>query len=184
MNSAVLDDMLSLSRTTGHGAIFGFAGYSGSGKTTLAEKLIDYFYQKNIEIAVVKHAHHNFEADHEGKDSYRLRVAGSRQVLVSSVTRSALFTENRSEEEPSLKSLLSRLEPARLVLVEGFKKEFIPKLEIWQKSNQSPLLYLHDETILAMVTNDDILDLPIPRFHLNEIQKIADFIISTVGIKF
>ena len=132
MNSAVLDDMLSLSRTTGHGAIFGFAGYSGSGKTTLAEKLIDYFYQKNIEIAVVKHAHHNFEADHEGKDSYRLRVAGSRQVLVSSVTRSALFTENRSEEEPSLKSLLSRLEPARLVFVEGFKKEFIPKLEIWQ----------------------------------------------------
>ena len=112
MNSAVLDDMLSLSRTTGHGAIFGFAGYSGSGKTTLAEKLIDYFYQKNIEIAVVKHAHHNFEADHEGKDSYRLRVAGSRQVLVSSVTRSALFTENRGEEEPSLKSLLSRLEPA------------------------------------------------------------------------
>ena len=164
--------------------ILGFCAYSGTGKTTLLTQLIPILRNRGIQLGVIKHAHHNFEADHEGKDSYRLRAAGSRQVLVSSVTRSALFTENRSEEEPSLKSLLSRLEPARLVLVEGFKKEFIPKLEIWQKSNQSPLLYLQDETILAMVTNDDILDLPIPRFHLNEIQKIADFIISTVGIKF
>ncbi len=183
MNSGVLDDMLSLSRTTGHGAIFGFAGYSGSGKTTLAEKLIHYFYQKKIEIAVVKHAHHQFEADHKGKDSYRLRTAGSRQVLVSSITRSALFIENERKGEPSLKSLLHRLEPARLVLVEGFKKEFIPKLEVWQESNQSPLLYLQDDTILAMVTDDEMLNLPIPQFKMDEIQEIADFIISTTGIK-
>ena len=95
MNSAVLDDMLSLSRTTGHGAIFGFAGYSGSGKTTLAEKLIDYFCQKNIEIAVVKHAHHDFEADHEGKDSYRLRVAGSRNHTSERVAGNRKFQRSR-----------------------------------------------------------------------------------------
>ena len=183
MNNAVLDDMLSLSRTTGHGAIFGFAGYSGSGKTTLAEKLIRYFNQKKIETAVVKHAHHQFEADHKGKDSYRLRVAGSSQVMISSSTRLALFVENENKEEPSLKSLLHRLEPARLVLVEGFKKEFIPKLEVWQESNQTPLLYSQDKTILAMVTDDEILNLPIPKFKMDEIQKIANFIISLAGIK-
>ena len=120
MNSFVLDNMLSLSRTTGHGAIFGFAGYSGSGKTTLVEKLIRYFNQTKIETAVVKHAHHQFEADHRGKDSYRFRVAGSRQVLLSSSTRSAHFVENENKGEPSLESLLSRLKPTRLVLVEGF----------------------------------------------------------------
>ncbi len=183
MNSAVLDDMLSLSRTTGHGAIFGFAGYSGSGKTTLAEKLVYYFNQKKIEIAVVKHAHHEFEADHKGKDSYRLRAAGSRQVLISSRTRSALFTENEDKGEPSLKSLLCRLEPARIVLVEGFKKEFIPKLEVWQEVNQTPLLYLKDKTILAIVTDDEMLNLQIPQFKMDEIQKIANFIISLAGIK-
>ena len=183
MNSPVLDDMLSLSRTTGHGAIFGFAGYSGSGKTTLAEKLIHYLNQKKIEIAVIKHAHHQFEADHKGKDSYRLRVAGSRQVLISSSKRSAIFIENENNKEPSLKSLLYRLEPARLVLVEGFKKERIPKLEVWQKSNQTPLLYLQDKTILAMVTDDEILNLSIPQFKMNEIKKIANFIISLADIK-
>ena len=147
MDSVVLDNMLSLSRTTGHGAIFGFAGYSGSGKTTLVEKLIRYFNQTKIETAVVKHAHHQFEADHKGKDSYRLRVAGSRQVLISSCTRSAHFVENENKGEPGLESLLSCLEPTRLVLVEGFKKKFIPKSEVWQESNQTPLLkhlcYIH-----------------------------------------
>ena len=184
MNSVVLDNMLSLSRTTGHGAIYGFAGYSGSGKTTLLEKLIRYFNQTKIETAVVKHAHHQFEADHKGKDSYRLRVAGSRQVLISSSTRSAHFVENENEGEPSLESLLSRLEPTRLVLVEGFKKEFIPKLEVWQESNQTPLLYSQDKTILAMVTDDEVLNLSIPQFKMNEIKKIANFIISLADINF
>ena len=100
--SAVLNEMRSLSRTTGHGAIFGVAGFSGSGKTTLAEKLIRCFCERNIEIAVVKHAHQHFESDHEGKDSYRLREAGSSQVRVSSVARSALFTEHKRQGEPSL----------------------------------------------------------------------------------
>jgi len=180
--SAVLDEMRSLSRTTGHGAIFGVAGFSGSGKTTLAEKLIRCFCKKNIEIAVVKHAHQHFEADHEGKDSYRLREAGSRQVMVSSVARSALFTENKRQGEPSLTELLHRLEPAALVLVEGFKKEAIPKLEVWREANQSPLLFLEDKTILAMVSDDEIKGLQIPRFNMNETQKIADFIISILGL--
>ena len=179
---AVLDEMRTLSRTTGHGGIFGIAGFSGSGKTTLAEKLILCFCERNIEVAVVKHAHQNFEADHEGKDSYRLREAGSRQVIVSSVTRSALFTENEPEGEPSLRELLHRLEPATLVLVEGFKKEAIPKIEVWREANRSPLLFLEDKTILAMVSDDEIKDLQIPCFNMNEIQKIADFIISTLSL--
>jgi molybdopterin-guanine dinucleotide biosynthesis protein B len=179
--SAVLDEMRSLSRTTGHGAIFGVAGFSGSGKTTLAEKLIRCFCKRNIEIAVVKHAHRHFEADHEGKDSYRLREAGSRQVMVSSIGRSALFAENKREGEPSLTELLHRLEPATLVLVEGFKKEAIPKLEVWREANHSPLLFLEDKTILAMVSDDEIKGLQIPRFNMNETQKIADFIISILG---
>ena len=180
--SAVLDEMRSLSRTTGHGAIFGVAGFSGSGKTTLAEKLIRCFCERNIEIAVVKHAHQHFEADHEGKDSYRLRVAGSRQVIVSSVARSALFIENKLQGEPSLTELLHRLEPTTFVLVEGFKKEAIPKIEVWREANRSPLLFLEDKTILAMVSDDEIKNLQIPRFNMNEIQKIADFIISKLSL--
>ena len=142
MNSIVLDDMLPLSRATGHGTVFGFAGYSGSGKTTIVEKLIRYFNQKKIETALVKHAHHQFEADHKGKDSHRLRVAGSRQVLISSSKRSAHSVANENKREPSLESLLLRLEPTRLVLVEGFKKEFIPKLKVWQDTTKH-LCYTH-----------------------------------------
>ena len=179
---SVLDEMRSLSRATGHGAIFGVAGFSGSGKTTLAEKLIRCFCKRNIEIAVLKHAHQHFEADHKGKDSYRLREAGSRQVIVSSIARSALFTENESKREPSLTELLHRLEPTTLVLVEGFKKETIPKMEVWREANRSPLLFLEDKTILAMVSDDEIKGLQIPQFYMNEIEKIVDFIISTLGV--
>jgi molybdopterin-guanine dinucleotide biosynthesis protein B len=101
--------------------------------------------------------------------------------MVSSVARSALFTENKRQGEPSLTELLHRLEPATLVLVEGFKKEAIPKLEVWREANHSPLLFLEDKTILAMVSDDEIKGLQIPRFNMNETQKIADFIISILG---
>jgi molybdopterin-guanine dinucleotide biosynthesis protein B len=93
-----------------------------------------------------------------------------------------LFAENKREGEPSLTELLHRLEPATLVLVEGFKKEVIPKLEVWREANRSPLLFLEDKTILAMVSDDEIKGLQIPRFNMNETRKIADFIISTLDL--
>ena len=111
-----------------HGAVFGFAGWSGSGKTTLVEKIISHVSAGGVNVASIKHAHHLFDADHAGKDSFRHREAGARQVLVSSVHRSAHFIEYGDRGETDLAQLLEQLLPAELVLVEGFKSYPIEKM--------------------------------------------------------
>ena len=155
--------------------IFGLAGYSGSGKTTLLERLIPFFTGQGLTLALIKHAHHDFDIDQAGKDSYRHRQAGATEVLVSSAQRWALMHELRGAEEPSLQAHLARLSPCDLVLVEGFKREPIPKLEIHRQANAKPLLFTQDPHIIAIAT-DAPIETSLPRFDLSAIDAIVFFI--------
>lgn len=160
-----------------HRAIFGFAGWSGSGKTTLVEKIISHLSADGLDVATIKHAHHNFEADHEGKDSYRHRKAGSRQVLVSSAQRSAYFLEHMEGSEPDLTVLLERLFPADLVLVEGFKSYPIEKIEVYRPSIGKPKLFPNDPLVIAVASDEPVLDCPLPVFKLDDVASIAAFVL-------
>ena len=162
--------------------VFGLAGWSGSGKTTLAEKLIKHITDQAIIMATIKHAHHAFDADSPGKDSWRHRQAGARQVIVSSAHRTAHFTEH-AQTEPDLTQLLAQLGPCDLVLVEGFKKEPIDKLEIWREQLGKPPLYPQDKHIVAVASDVELPECPLPVFDLNDAAAISDFILSQVGLK-
>lgn len=156
---------------------FGFAGYSGSGKTTLIEKLIPLLTVRGLKVSLIKHVHHDFDIDQPGKDSWRHRKAGCSEVLVTSDQRWALMHELRDEPEPGLEAHLRHLSPCDLVLVEGFKKEPIPKLEIHRPAVCKPLLYPEDGQIVAVAT-DAKLAAPLPLFDLNRPEKIAGFILQ------
>ena len=166
--------------THGHKLVIGLAGFSGAGKTTLAEQLIPLLVAKGFNIATIKHAHHNFDADIEGKDSWRHRQAGASQVLVSSKKRRAHFTETADENEASLDTLLTELAPSDIVLVEGFKNDPIPKIELRRAGLDSPALYKKNPHILAVATDSKITDCPLPQFDINDPKAIADFIADMV----
>ncbi|TCV86737.1 molybdopterin-guanine dinucleotide biosynthesis protein B [Sulfurirhabdus autotrophica] len=162
--------------------IFGFAGFSGSGKTTLIEQLIPVLLSKGLRVSLIKHAHHDFDIDQPGKDSYRHRKAGCAEVLVASGNRWALMHELRDEAEPSLDELLTHFSKCDLVLVEGFKKEPIPKLEIYRAENNKPLLYPEDSHIVAIATDSEVVtDLPI--LDINQPHIVADFILNYLELK-
>ena len=161
--------------------IFGFAGYSGSGKTTLIEKLIPLFTQRGLKVSLIKHAHHTFDVDTPGKDSYRHRHAGCSEVLVTSSRRWVLMHELRGAPEPDLNQQIQHLSPCDLLLVEGFKREPIPKLEVYRASVGEPLLHPHDENIVG-IASDEQLETRLPRFDLNDPGKIADFVLKQVGL--
>jgi len=162
--------------------IFGIAGWSGSGKTTLIEQLIPRFVGRGLTVSLIKHAHHSFDVDHPGKDSYRHRVAGCREVLVSSQARWVVIHELRGEPEPPLEEQIKRVSPCDLLLVEGYKRYAMPKLEIWRKENAKPLLYPEDEHVVAIAA-DAALETRLPRFELNDYDAIGDFILSYNGFK-
>ena len=166
--------------------VFGIAGYSGSGKTTLLEQLIPRFRAKGLRIAVIKHAHHGFDIDRPGKDSYRHREAGAQEVLLACNARWALMHEIRDEAEPSLSDYLSRLSPCDLVLVEGFKQEPVPKLEVHRPALGKPPLYLTRPDIVAVASdvgrealNDFPADLSL--LPLAEVDALVDFIWDYLG---
>ena len=163
-----------------HKLVIGLAGFSGAGKTTLAEQLIPLLVAKGFNIATIKHAHHNFDADIEGKDSWRHRQAGASQVLVSSKKRRAHFTETTDENEASLDTLLTELAPSDIVLVEGFKNDPIPKIELRRQDINNPALYKKNPHILAVATDSKITDCPLPQFNINDPKAIADFIADMV----
>jgi len=160
---------------------FGFAGWSGSGKTTLIEKLIPLFVARGLKVALVKHAHHTFDVDQAGKDSYRHRHAGCTEVLVTSSRRWVLMHELRGAAEPGLEEHLAHLSPCDLVLVEGFKREPIPKLEVYRAVVGEPLLHPHDRDIIA-IASDRRLDTSLPQFDLNDHGAIADFVLRHADI--
>jgi len=161
--------------------IFGFAGYSGSGKTTLIEQLIPLFTVRGITVSLIKHAHHTFDIDQPGKDSHRHRTAGCSEVLVTSSRRWALIHELRGAPEPTLADQVQRLSQCDLVLVEGYKRERIPKLEVYRSSIGEPLIHPHDDNIVAIAT-DAPLQTPLQQFDLNTPGPIADFILAHVGL--
>ena len=157
--------------------IFGIAGYSGSGKTTLLEKLIPEFTGRGYKISVIKHAHHGFDIDRPGKDSYRHREAGATEVLLSCNDRWALMHERRDEGEPTLDELLGHLSPCDLVLIEGFKQEPVPKIEVFRPENGKPPLFPERPDIQAIATNVS-LETNLPCIGLDDVAAMADFIIN------
>lgn len=163
--------------------VFGFAGWSGSGKTTLIEQLIPRLVARVGRVSLVKHAHHRFDIDHPGKDSYRHREAGCTEVLVSSARRYAITHELRGERELTLAEAIARLAPCDLVLVEGYKTEQIPKLEVWRPSVGKPLLHPIDRAVLGIATDDPAaLDgTALPVFRLDDVDEIATFVLANAA---
>lgn len=166
---------------------FGLAGYSGSGKTTLLEALIPRLTATGLRVSLIKHAHHRFDIDHPGKDSYRLREAGCSEVLLISGQRWVLMHELRGEAEPSLEDQLARFSECDLVLVEGFKHTPIPKLEVHRPAVGKPLIAGSGvETIVAIATDEpDVVrqQSGLPTLDLNDRGAIADFILRHMGFK-
>lgn len=162
--------------------VFGFAGWSGSGKTTLVEALIPRLVARGMRVSLVKHAHHDFEIDQPGKDSYRHRMAGCDEVLVTSVRRYALIGELRGAPELSLADALARLSPCDVVLVEGFKRAAIPKLEVWREALGKPRLAPGDANVIA-VASDTPAGMPdgLPVFDLRDTDAIATFVVQNAA---
>jgi molybdopterin-guanine dinucleotide biosynthesis protein B len=156
--------------------LIGLAGWSGSGKTTLLAKLIPALNARGLTVSTVKHAHHDFDIDTPGKDSHTHRLAGASEVLVSGGRRWALMHELREEAEPGLAELLTHLSPVDLVVIEGFKREAHPKIEIHRRAASRSLLHLHDPHIVAMASDIPAPAAPIPVVGLDDIEAIADLV--------
>ena len=152
--------------------VIGFAGWSGAGKTTLLTRLIPHLIAKGLRVSTLKHAHHAFDVDVPGKDSWRHREAGAAEVLVSSGKRWALMHELRGVDEPKLPELLARMSPVDLVIVEGFKRELHPKIEVHRAANGKPPLFLDDPDIIGVAT-DTLFETTLPVVSLEDIPAIA-----------
>jgi len=161
--------------------IFGIAGYSGSGKTTLIEKLIPLFTGDGLRVSLIKHAHHSFDIDHPGKDSYRHRHAGCSEVLVTSNLRWALMHELRGAREPTLEEMIKLIAPCDLLLIEGYKREPLDKLEVYRSTLGEPLLFPQDPRIIA-IAGDQRVDAELPQFSIDDVSAIAAFIRRQVGL--
>jgi molybdopterin-guanine dinucleotide biosynthesis adapter protein len=154
--------------------VIGLAGWSGAGKTTLIAKLIPELNTRGFRVSTLKHAHHAFDVDQPGKDSYLHREAGATEVLVASSNRWALMHELRGAPEPRLDALLAHLSPVDLVLVEGFKRDPHAKIEVHRVANDKPFLYPEDQNIRALVTDAKPPQAPLPSAHLDDTGSIAD----------
>ncbi len=164
--------------------ILGFAAYSGTGKTTLLIKLLPMFKAHGIRVGIIKHAHHSFDIDQPGKDSYELRKAGAAQMLVASSQRWALMVE--AEQEPILDELIGHLvaDKLDLILVEGFKNEVFPKIELHRRSLNHPLFFPYDPHIIAIATDDELSDQPkLTTLDINNTRQILDFIIKYLSVQ-
>ncbi len=166
--------------------VYGVVGWKNAGKTGLMERLVREITGRGFTVSTVKHAHHGFDIDHKGRDSWRHRAAGAKEVLVASRHRFALMHELRDEKEPALESLLARLAPVDLVLVEGYKRDDHPKVEAYRAATGNPLIAPDDPTIRAVASDVPLdLDLPdrdLPVFDLDDTARIADFILADTGL--
>ncbi|WP_439596870.1 molybdopterin-guanine dinucleotide biosynthesis protein B [Falsiroseomonas sp.] len=158
--------------------LIGLAGWSGSGKTTLLSRLIPELGARGVAVSTVKHAHHHFDVDRPGKDSFAHREAGARQVLVSSARRWALMTELRGAAEPPLTELLARLDPVDLVIVEGFKRDPHPKIEVFRTANAKPWLHPEDAAIIGIAADVTPPATTLPHLHLDDVAGIADLVLA------
>jgi molybdopterin-guanine dinucleotide biosynthesis protein B len=162
--------------------VLGIAGWSGSGKTTLVTRLLPLLVARGLRVSTVKHAHHDFDIDQPGKDSWRHRQAGASEVLISSSLRFALIHEHRGAAELDLQRILARMSPVDIVLVEGFKRELHPKIEVWRSAVGKPLLAANDPHIVAVATDNVRQGLPkdlsVPVLDLNDVEVVAEFVVE------
>jgi molybdopterin-guanine dinucleotide biosynthesis adapter protein len=158
--------------------MIGLAGWSGAGKTTLLIKVIPLLVARGLTVSTLKHAHHAFDTDQPGKDSHSHRLAGATEVLVGAASRWALVHELRGEREPRLAELLAKLSPVDLVIVEGYKREPHPKLEVYRAANGKPLLHPDDPQIVALATDAAPASARIPVVSLDDIEGIADILLK------
>jgi len=156
--------------------IFGLAGWSGSGKTTLAVRLLPELISRGYAVSTLKHAHHDFDIDKPGKDSYEHRHAGATEVMVTSVRRWALMHENRGEPEPGFEEIAAHMAPVDLLLIEGFKHHAHPKLEVHRPATGQDLLCRDDPNIVAVASDAPLPGVAVPVLDLNNVSGIADFI--------
>ena len=160
--------------------ILGFSAYSGTGKTTLLRQLIPLLRARGLRISVIKHAHHDFDLDFPGKDSYELRKAGAEQTVICTTTRMALVTEfNHPSEEPSLQQIIATLDTGRvdIVLVEGYKDIRFPKIELHRQAMKTPYLHQQDDSIIAIACDTELAaDVTIPVLDINDVEAIARYI--------
>jgi molybdopterin-guanine dinucleotide biosynthesis adapter protein len=157
--------------------IIGLAGWSGSGKTTLLTKVIPRIVARGLAVSTLKHAHHDFDIDQPGKDSHSHRMAGATEVLVCSERRWALMHELRQEREPPLAALLRKLTPVDLVLIEGYKREPHPKLEVHRAAVGAPLMALDDPAIVAIASDVALPAAPVPVIALDDVERIVEVLI-------
>jgi molybdopterin-guanine dinucleotide biosynthesis adapter protein len=157
--------------------VIGLAGWSGAGKTTLVTRVIPVLVARGLRVSTIKHAHHDFDVDIPGKDSHAHRQAGASEVFVSSARRWAHIHELRGEAEPSLKDIFPRLNPADLVIVEGFKREPHPKLEVYRAALGKPLLHPDDDWIVALASDAPVAASRVPVIPLDDADKIADVLL-------
>lgn len=162
--------------------IFGLAGWSGSGKTTLMARLIPALAARGFSVSTLKHAHHAFDIDQPGKDSYVHRMAGASEVLVASGQRWALMHENRGSPELGLADLVAKLSPVDLILVEGFKRDRHPKLEVYRPANGKPPIHPDDPHIIAVASDAALPGCPLPVLDLDDADTIAAFILARCGL--
>ncbi|HEX2555943.1 MAG TPA: molybdopterin-guanine dinucleotide biosynthesis protein B [Microvirga sp.] len=159
--------------------VIGLAGWSGAGKTTLLVKLIPFLRARGLAVSTLKHAHHAFEIDRPGKDSFEHRQAGASEVLIASGRRWALMHELRDEAEPALPDLLRRLSQVDLVVVEGFKAHAHPKIEVHRAANGKPLLVRDLPNVRAVATDAALADIPVPVADLNDTAAVADLMLAS-----
>ncbi len=163
--------------------VYGIVGWKNSGKTTLVERLVSEITARGFSVSTVKHAHHTFDVDHEGKDSFRHRVAGASEVLLASRNRWALMHEIRDDAEPPLAKFLEKLAPVDLVLIEGYKRDCHAKLEVHRAETKQGLLVAEDATVTAVAANYVVDGLSVPQFELDDVKAIASYILKEVGLE-
>jgi molybdopterin-guanine dinucleotide biosynthesis adapter protein len=157
--------------------VIGVAGFKNSGKTTLVEKLVRHLTAQGYRVSTVKHAHHSFDIDHEGRDSFRHRKAGASEVAVISNERTAIIHELRGAEAPSLEQVLAQLKPCDLVIVEGYKRDTHDKIEVRNLDLDHPMLAGDDPTVIAIAANGAIDNSSVPTFDRDDVSSLALFIV-------
>ncbi len=162
--------------------IIGLAGWSGSGKTTLVCKLIPALVARGYRVSTMKHAHHAFDIDKPGKDSYEHRAAGATEVLVTSANRWALMHEHRGAPEPTAAELTAHMSEVDLLIIEGFKTEPHPKIEVFRRALGKPLLAPDDPQIVAVASDGPVAETDRPRLDLDDVEALADFVVAHCGL--
>ena len=172
------ENLAELGLSRGFMRIVGLAGWSGAGKTTLLVRVIPVLVARGLRVSTIKHAHHRFDIDHPGKDSHRHRTAGATEVLICSGERWALMHEMRGAAEPTLRELLSKLDAVDLVIIEGYKRDRHPKLEVHRPAVGKPLIYSEDRDIFAVASDEKLAGAGVPVIDLADAEAIADALIA------